>query len=206
MRLTAKPLLLCAALALSACGAAEPIWAPDADVARQTYRHDGPTSLTLYTVINNRSGSGGHSALMVNAPSQRVMFDPAGTFYHPHLPERNDVHYGMSDTAVDVYIDYHARITWHVVEHELEVSPQTAALILAKVQSHGAVPKAQCAASISDILQSVPEFADAPNTQFPKKLMAWFSALDGVEEQKFYDDSPENNKEPVQVPALWLDQ
>ena len=99
---------------------AEPIWATDAEVSRAVYVHEGPPKLTLYTVINNKNGTGAHSALMVNA-SQRVIFDPAGTWHHPKLPERNDVHtwhhpklperndvhYGMSDAVVDFYVDYH---------------------------------------------------------------------------------------------------
>ena len=200
----AKSLLVVSAFALSACGAAEPIWAPDDLVARQTYRHEGPTRLTLFTVINNKSGAGGHSALMVNAPSQRVIFDPAGTFYHPHLPERNDVHFGMSDAAVDFYIDYHARVSWHVVEQTIDVSPEVADLVLAKVQAYGAVPKAQCANSISDILQTVPGFEDAPNTSFPKKLMVWFDDKAGRAPKTYFDDSPDNNKNPVKAPVLLL--
>ncbi len=189
---------------LTACGAAEPKWAPDAEVARSHYVQGAPYQLTLFTVINNRSGSGGHSSLMVNAPSERVIFDPAGTFYHPHLPERNDVHYGMSDAAVDFYIDYHARITWHVVEQTIVVSPEVATLALAKVQAYGAVPKAMCAKSVSDILAELPGFEKAPQTMSPKKLMQWFGELPGVTEDVFYDDSPDENGQLIQAPPLLL--
>ena len=196
-------LLLCV-LALTACGAAEPTWAPNELVARQRYVHDGPPRLTLFTVINNKSGSGGHSALMVNAPSQRAIFDPAGTFHHPHLPERNDVVFGMSDPAVTFYKDYHARVSWHVVEQSIDVSPQVAELVLAKIQSYGAVPKAQCASSVSNILRTVPGFQSVPRSQFPKRLMAWFEDNGAGPGTRFYDDSPDNNKEPVEVPPLLL--
>ncbi|AJE48984.1 hypothetical protein [Celeribacter indicus] len=191
-------------LILSACGAAESKWAPDAEVARARYVHGAPYSLTLFTVINNRSGKGGHSSLLVNAPSQRAIFDPAGTFYHPHLPERNDVHFGMSDAAVQFYMDYHARVTWHVVRQEIVVSPEVAELALAKIQSHGAVSKTQCAASVSSILQGLPGFGDVPRTMSPKKLMFWFAEQPGVIESKFYDDSPDDNGRLVQAPPLLL--
>lgn len=37
--------------------------------------------ISLYTMVNNESGAGAHSALVINA-SQRVIFDPTGTFKH----------------------------------------------------------------------------------------------------------------------------
>ncbi len=203
MRMFRAVWLMCL-FALTACGAAEPIWAPDAEVARSRYVHGAPYEITLFTVINNKSGKGGHSALMVNAPSQRAIFDPAGTFYHPHLPERNDVHFGMSDAAVEFYKDYHARITWHVVEQTVTVSPEVATLALAKIQAYGAVPKAMCAKSVSDILNDLPGFSGAPQTLSPKKLMSWFGELPGVTETKFYDDSPDENGQLVQAPGLLL--
>jgi len=96
-------------LILAAC--AEPVSAPDADVQRAAFRYDAPPSITVITVISNRSGAGAHSALLING-SQRVMFDPAGTFHHPQLPERNDVIYGMQPKALEFYLDYHARETF----------------------------------------------------------------------------------------------
>nr|WP_177213184.1 hypothetical protein [Celeribacter neptunius] len=189
---------------LTACGAAEPKWAPDAEVARSHYVHGAPYQLTLFTVISNKSGFGGHSALMVNAPAERVIFDPAGTFYHPHLPERNDVHFGMSDAAVEFYIDYHARVTWHVVRQDITVSPEVATLALARVQAYGAVPKAQCATSVSSILANLPGFEATPQTMSPKKLMTWFATVPGVTESTYYDDSPDENGQLIQAPPLLL--
>lgn len=191
---------------LTACGAAEPKWAPDAEVARSHYMHGAPYQLTLFTVIHNRGGYGGHSALMVNAPAERVIFDPAGTFYHPHLPERNDVHFGMSDPAVQFYMDYHARHSWHVVRQDISVSPEVATLALAKVQAYGAVAKTQCAVSVSSILSNIPGFEATPHSLSPKRLMKWFATLPGVEESKFYDDSPDENGLTVQAPGLLLPQ
>lgn len=194
-------LLVVAAATLWGCGAAEPVWAPQEEVTRARYEHPGPTSLTLYTVINNGSGAGAHTALLVNG-SQRVVFDPAGTFYHPQLPERNDVHYGMSPAALDFYIDYHARVTYHVVEQTIVVSPQVAELALQRVQAYGAVAKAQCAASTSEVLRGIPGFEGMPKTMSPKKLMAAFAQLPGVTERTIYDDSPDIRGQLVDAPVL----
>jgi hypothetical protein len=197
-------LLLLTAVVLTACGAAQPIWAPDAEVARSVYRHDGPTAITLFTVVGAKTGTGAHSGLMINAPSQRAIFDPAGTFKHPHLPERNDVHFGMSDAAVAFYIDYHARETYDVIEQTVLVSPQVAELALARSQAYGAVAKAHCADSITAILSDLPGFEGAPNTMFPKRVMKWFGELPGVTSKIHTDDSPSKKGQLIDAPRLLL--
>ena len=136
-----------ALLTLAACGA-EPVWAPEERVQAARYVHDGPNAITLFTVINNRSNAGAHSGLMIN-DSERIMFDPAGTWNHPRIPERNDVHYGITPRIVDFYIDYHARETFRVVEQTIVVSPGVADLVARRVKEYGAVPMAQCARSIT---------------------------------------------------------
>jgi hypothetical protein len=177
-------------LALAAC--AEPKWAPDADVQRAAYVSPEPPSITLYTAIRNSNGEGGHSAILVNS-GQRVMFDPAGTWWHRNAPERNDVIFGMTPQMLDFYIDYHARETYHVVEQKIYVSPEVAALAMAKVQANGAVPKAMCGASVSNILNDLPGFESIPQTYFPAKIMRAYARLPNVQTRKFYDDDSDDN-------------
>lgn len=187
------------AVGVAGCGA-EPVWAPDAEVQRAIYRHDAPPSITVITVVSNRSGSGGHSALLING-TQRLIFDPAGTWYHPQIPERNDVHFGMKDAAVAFYKDYHARETWHVVSHEIPVSSEVAAQAIALVKGYGAVPKAFCAQANGDVLSQLPGFEDAPKSFSPLALMKYADSRPGVTRDVFYDDSPADN-EFIAAPAL----
>ena len=184
-------LSLFAIFTLAACGG-EPKWATDEAVAKAVYVHGTPTTLSLFTVISNGNGSGAHSGLMVNG-SQRVLFDPAGTWHHPNLPERNDVHYGITDAAVVFYIDYHSRVSHHTIRQDIVVSPEIAEQVLSAVQTHGAVPKAMCTQSISGILRSIPGFESLPQTMFPKRLYEAFAELPGVTEEKFFDNDPEDN-------------
>ncbi|WP_432448754.1 hypothetical protein [Aliiroseovarius marinus] len=179
-------------LSLAACGGADNVWASDEAVSKAAYRHDGPPTLTLITVISRASGSGAHAALMING-SQRVIFDPAGTWHHPNLPERHDLHYGMTDKAVDFYIDYHARVTYDVVKQDLVVSPQVAEMAIRAAKQYGAVPKAHCGQSVSAILRSLPGFQSIPQTYFPKKIMESFGELPGVRSETFRDNDPEDN-------------
>lgn len=185
-------LCLAACYMLVACGAAEPKWAPDDAVQAASFVSGAPPSVTLYTVINNRNESGAHSGMVINS-TQRVIFDPAGSWYHPNLPERNDVHFGMSDRMLAFYLDYHTRDNYRVIEQTRVVSPEIAALIMRRAMEYGAVPKAQCANSISTILGGVPGFESVENTWFPKKLSASFAALPGVTSRIITDETDDTN-------------
>jgi len=188
-----RRLFLCfaALLALAACGA-EPVWAPDEQVAAARYVHEGPKSVTLFTVINNRNGSGAHSALLING-SQRVMFDPAGTWHLDKLPERNDVFYGINDKMVNFYIDYHARKTFRVIEQTVIVPPGVAEAVLQRALAYGAVPKSQCASSVTSILRGVPGFESIKSSMFPKAVMTSFGKLPGVTERTITGDDADDN-------------
>jgi len=186
-------------LVLAACGA-EKTWAPDDVVQRAVYRHDAPPSITVITVVSNRDGSGGHSALLING-SQRVVFDPAGTWHHPQVPERNDLHFGMKDAAVQFYKDYHARETWHVVSQEVPVSAEVAEMALRRAMEYGSVPKAYCTQANTNILSELPGFEGVPKTFYPVKLMDFIATLPGVKTSEFRDNSPANNG-TIAVPRL----
>lgn len=196
-----RRLLLCLAglFLLAACSAPQ-VWAPDDLVARARYVSDSPASITLFTVLNNTSNAGEHSALMING-SQRVMFDPAGTWRHPRLPERNDVHFGMSPRMVDFYIDYHARENFRVVEQTIQVSPEVAEIALQRVMAYGPVPKAQCTRATSSVLRGTPGFESMPSTLGPKKLMRAFGQLPGVTERVIRDSDANQNHGVLLVQA-----
>ncbi|MFQ5439600.1 MAG: hypothetical protein ACE5DK_12315, partial [Paracoccaceae bacterium] len=114
---------------VSAC--AKSVWAPDDEVTKASYSPAGePASIILVTVINNRDGSGGHSALIINA-HERVAFDPAGNWKSRYAPERNDFVYGMNPQVLKLFYSFHARKAWHVVLQKKEVSPEVAEMVYA---------------------------------------------------------------------------
>ena len=191
-----------ALVGLAACGA-DNKYASDADVAAARFVAERPSSLTLYTVINNNTQAGAHSSLLING-TERVIFDPAGTWYSQTVPERFDLHYGMSDRMLDFYLDYHARITYRVVAQTIVVTPETAALVLARAQAHGAVPKGGCANSIASILRGVPGFEGIRQTYFPKELSKSFGKLPGVTQRLITDADADNNHGVLMVNAAGL--
>ncbi len=149
--------------------------------------------ISLFTVVGRNNGQGGHAAIMING-SQRLLFDPAGTWYHPQIPERNDVHYGMTEPAVEFYIDYHARITWDVYRHDIIVSPAVAEKAIQLVEAYGAVPKAMCTQAVTNVLRQLPGFEGIRSTLFPVPAMESFKQLPGVTERFYQDDDPNDNE------------
>ncbi|MEQ8901516.1 MAG: hypothetical protein RID11_03405 [Roseovarius sp.] len=190
-------LALGAMVFLAGC-ATESVWAPDDAVARAAYRHDGPPRLTVYTMINNNSGGGAHTSLMING-SQRVIFDPAGSFKHDTIPERNDVLFGITPPVEDVYTRYHARKTYHVQIQRLDVSPELAERAIQLVKANGPVPSAQCSLATSRILGEL--FPGRIRTSwFPRKTAEDFGKIPGVTEEKLYEYDGDDNSN---VLAAW---
>jgi hypothetical protein len=195
-----RPLLIAGlAFGLAAC-AGESVWAPDEVVSQARYVPDGPARVTLLTMINNQSGAGGHTALLVDGP-ERILFDPAGSWRHPLVPERNDVLYGMTPQLYDFYIDYHARETYHVVSQEIDVSPAQAAALIEAAEAYGAVSPSQCTAAVMSVLRTTPGFTSLSRSLFPARAMAQFGQLPGVRETRIYDDDSDDNYELLNAQA-----
>ncbi|KIC50308.1 hypothetical protein [Tateyamaria sp. ANG-S1] len=173
---------------LAGCAAPpEAPYASDARVASVAYREPGPATLTVLTMVSNRDGSGGHSALMING-SQRVIFDPAGSFVNDRVPEQEDVLYGVSPAVLKGYKSAHARSTYHVVSQTVEVTPEQAEVALRLAQSNGAVPRAFCTSANTALLRQVPGFESIKSTFFPTKLMEQMASYPGVVEEKYFED------------------
>ncbi len=184
--------LIALALPLFLANCAEPVWAPDDVVARARYVAPEPPSITLFTVVRKLGGEGAHSGLMING-SQRVLFDPAGTWTHPSAPERNDLHFGITPRMKQYYIDYHARETFYVYEQVVPVSAEVAELAIRRAAGNGPVGKALCGNSISSILGDLPGFEAVRQSYFPGKVMREFAKLPGVVTYKYDDTDPDNN-------------
>ncbi|OCX66888.1 hypothetical protein BFP70_03405 [Thioclava sp. SK-1] len=178
-------------LSLAACAVDHKFDSPAA-VNSARFVSDEPPSITLYTVVSKRSGNGGHSGLLING-SERVLYDPAGSWYHPYVPEQNDLHYGITERMRKFYIDYHARETWDVIEQKVYVSQAVADEVKRRAIAHGSAPKSYCANAISGILDGVPGFETVHSTFFPMKLSEEFGALPGVSYRLYHDNDPDNN-------------
>ena len=179
-------LILGAALILSGCAGPSP-FASDEEIAAVSYRNDGPTELTLLTMLNNRTDGGAHTSLLISS-SDRVIFDPAGSFKARGIPERNDVLFGISPAAEQAYIGAHARSTHRVVIQTVQVPPEHAALARSLALQAGPVAGAFCASSTVDLLNQIPGFESLDSTFYPDRLMEQFGTLPGVQTTVYRED------------------
>ena len=166
-----------AAVTLAGCEIYRP--ASVEEIAAARYASPEPPSVTLMSMVNKSSGRSAHVGLLINGEEQ-VLYDPAGTFTHPDLPRRGDVHYGMTPRYVDYYERYHARFDYFVEAQEIPVSRADADQILANAEAHGQAMKMTCALDVADVLKPVPRFADVPASIFPEALRENFAARPGV--------------------------
>jgi hypothetical protein len=188
-----KNLLFCAflALALSACGA-DTRNSTDAEISAARFVSDQPPSVTLLTVVRKSSGAGAHAGLLING-SQRVMYDPAGSWTNSRLPQRGDVFFGINDKMVAFYIDYHARETFDVVEQTVPVSREVADLLISRALAKPAAGKSSCTMATTDVLRGAPEFESIRSTWFPLVASRSFASLPGVRTRTITDEDDDEN-------------
>lgn len=173
---------------LAACAEPPAIpYASDERVEAVAFRAPGPNTLTVMTMVSNRNGKGAHTALMING-SQRIIFDPAGSFVNERVPEQEDVLYGVTPAVLAGYKSAHARSTFHVVSQTFEVTPEQAAVALRLATTNGAVPRAFCTSATTGLLSQIPGFQDVDSTFFPTKLMEQLAARPGVVVEEYYED------------------
>ena len=169
-------LALLAATALAGCEVYQPA-APE-EIARARYVSPEPPSVTLMSMVNSSSGRVGAR----RPPDQRlqqVLYDPAGTFTHPDLPRRGDIHYGMTPRFVDYYERYHARFEYFVETQKVAVGRATADQVIANAKAEGQTMKMLCAGSVADALQRVPPFQEVRTSFLPETLRADFARMAG---------------------------
>lgn len=171
-----------AALTLSACSSKPRVFAPEAEVTAARHVAAPPAEIRLMTTINNKTGGGEHASLLISG-SQRVLFDPAGTWEHPRAPERHDVKYGIDDRILAFYLDYHTREVFDVIVQTVTVPQSVADDLIARAERAGPVPDALCASSITTLLRETPGFENLRGSMFPKALSKGFGQIPGVTEQ-----------------------
>lgn len=174
-----RTFLISAPLVMAGCATTNSVWAPDSAINAAIFRGTGPKSLTLYTMRNTGSGNGAHSSLVINA-SQRVLFDPAGSFWNSQIPERNDLLFGISPQIEDYYVSFHARQTYYVEGQKVLVPIDVAEKALQIAQTYGPVGQGRCTRAVSTILSYLHGFETIRSTFFPNTLRDQFQTLPGV--------------------------
>lgn len=189
-----RTFMLTAPLGLAACGNVvlrqEPL-ASQAEIDRVAYVHPGPKSLTLMTMKNVGSNNGAHSGLLINA-SQRVLWDPAGTFGHETIPERGDVHFGITPQLEQLYISFHSRQTYYTLIQEIDVPAAVAEQALRMAIANGPTRKANCTRHTSQLLSQLPGFESIRPSFFPNNLSDQFGEIPGVRSRTYREDDSDD--------------
>ncbi|WP_170365452.1 hypothetical protein [Ruegeria arenilitoris] len=167
------------AVTVAGCATSQRPQADQSEIVARSYRDPGPSTLTLYTMINTRTGSGAHTSLMISA-SERVIFDPAGSFRADVVPIKDDVLYGITPAVERAYRSSHARETHYARIQTIQVTPQQAEIAYQLAKQSGPVAGAYCANSTARLLQQVPGFEQIQTTFYPVKLSDQFGQLPGV--------------------------
>ncbi len=160
---------------------------PAEEIASMRVVTEAAPFVSLITMVNDKSGGGEHSALLING-SQQVLYDPAGSFRHSRVLRSDDMMYGMTPGLVDYYNSYHARFGYYVKIQKLEISRELADALIARAQAEGAVPKLTCSIATTNILSDFDMFASIGKTFLPGRQMRRFGALPGIEETIIRED------------------
>lgn len=167
-------------------GCAVEVGAPSEEIARARYSTTDDPYVAVVSMVSTRTGRAAHTALFINA-SERVIYDPAGTFEHREMPERGDIHYGASDRMIDYYERYHARLSHFVHVQKIPVSRQVAEATLRRAQAQGPSPKSFCTTHTIDVLNDVDGLPRFENSFYPEKLRQQVARLSIVEDRYVYE-------------------
>lgn len=161
-------------------------------IERAAYASSEAPYVALLTMVDRDSGQGAHSALLVNG-SERVLYDPAGTFKTEVTVENGDVIYGITPRVLEAYEFFHARETTSFLEQKIPVSRAMADAVIARMEAQGPSPKFLCAINTAEILRDFAPFASIPRSYHPTRLMSAFEDLPGVERREVFDDDVGQN-------------
>ena len=191
-----KVLIAAAALAaLAACAPRNPEVLPPEQLAPLAYRSNTPPSVTVYTVLNQVTGAGTHTALLVNG-SERVLFDPASGFKAEGVTRSGDVLYGYTPGVESAYFAVHDRHNFVVKTTTFALSAESTERLLQQAKAYGPVAPAHCATSTIDILRTDPAFAALDTTYSPRKLGQQLDQLPGARSGELTSDMFRNVVQP----------
>ena len=164
---------------LAGCGGVTRGPAPDPVSPAARAAHDGPASVTLLTVKNVQSGGGDHAALLIKG-SERVLYDPAGSFELPVVPRRHDVLYAITPEVEQIYLGYHARATHYVVARSLSLDRAAADRLIALAEAEPPARPGFCAIRAGAVLRNLDGMQDLSGSPWPSTLGRSFGAKPGV--------------------------
>lgn len=174
------------AMASAGCSITAPVYDSPDTIAAVRHTTDDPPSLTLYTSVNEKSGFGEHTALMING-SQRVIYDPAGRFKHPDVRENGDVLYGVTPEVLAAYNAHQSGGHYTALTQYIEVPADVAEAAIVAAEAQGVSSDGLCTVNTSQILKQLKGFENIETAIWPSNLMWNFAERSGVTVARQYD-------------------
>ncbi len=171
-------------------GCAREVASSSEEISRVAHRSEEPPYIAIVNMVDRSDQRAAHTAMIINA-SQRVIYDPAGTFQHRDLVERGDIHYGATDRMVDYYERYHARFSHFVHTQKIYLTAEQAERILRRTEAQGPSPKMFCTIHTGQILKDIPEFSYISVGFFPENLRRQIAKYPGVVDSYVYENDLE---------------
>jgi len=172
-RLTRRgALALLGALALPGCAGLAHRDAPRPELARRALS-EGRLSVVVFEHVPNAFPF--HTALIVEGPQGRILYDPGG-FWDDGLGGRvNDVTFNLTPAREAAYLnrDYfgHRPGTWRVYRFDRALPPAQAEALIEAAAARAPVPSGACAIATAGVLRQLQGFEGTPVNIFPSVLL-----------------------------------
>ncbi len=137
---------------------------------------NAPPSTTL-VLAEHKGGSGAVHAALIVTGSERLIYDPSGSFTHPDTRRYGDVVYGASDDIVELFALHNADKNHDAVMRTIALQPEEAETMLDAARTHGGAMPGFCAKSVASVLRSVPRFASMRDTFWPSNVQQDFESI-----------------------------
>lgn len=139
------------------------------------HRSGYPPQLRIMVFEHAVSELAFHSSAVIDAPSGRVLYDPAGWWSGAPGQRVGDVTHGLTPALEAAYVqrDYFGADpeSWRLHRFVIDLPPDQAEMALARAQAMPPLAFGLCAWGLSVVLAELDEFEDLPVTLSPRNLL-----------------------------------
>lgn len=126
-----------------------------------------------------------HTGVLIHAPEEHVLYDPAGYWRDQRSPRINDLSHGMTPELEEAYLSRSSlgptQGLWSVHLFEAEVAPEVAARAVDIARDRAPVVFGACAYGLSSLLAELPGFEEIRPTLVPEALLTQLHTRNDLE-------------------------
>lgn len=126
-----------------------------------------------------------HTGMLIHAPEEHVLYDPAGYWRDERATRINDLSHGMTPELEDAYLSRSSmgptQGLWSVHLFEAEVAPEVARRAVDIARERDPVVFGACAYGLSSLLAELPGFEEIRPTLLPEALLTQLRTRNDLE-------------------------